>query len=282
MLLGQHRGGGQQSPLLAGGDCLEQGPDRHLRFAKADIAADEPVHRRRLLHVPLHLADGLGLVGGGFVGEGIFEFALPGAIGGKGKAGGLVAFGIELDQVHGYPGHSLAGPLLGLGPSAAPHAVQLGRGLAAGPVAPQAAQLVGGHPQQTIGVLHHQVVAGFAAKGEFLQFQEAADAVVAMHHEIAGQHLAGIDAAAGGPPPPPHVAAGAEALLTKKFPIAQQHHLPSRQLQALDGSGAPPLQGHRGVLLDQPLDGREIGGIGHEACDAVVLLEQGNSAAGLG
>ena len=71
VLLGQHRGGGQQSPLLAGGDCLEQGPDRHLRFAKADIAADEPVHRRRFLHVPLHLADGLGLVGGWFVGEGI-------------------------------------------------------------------------------------------------------------------------------------------------------------------------------------------------------------------
>ena len=193
-----------------------------------------------------------------------------------------MAFGVELDQVHGDPGHGLAGPLLGLGPGAAPHAVQLGWGLATGPVTPQAAQLVGGHPQQPIGVLHHQVVAGFTAEGEFLQFQKTADAVVAMHHEIAGQHLAGIDAAAGGPPPPPHVAAGAEALLTKKFPITQQHHLPSRQLQALDGGGAPPLQGHRGVLLDQPLDGREIAGIGHEASDAVVLFEQGDGAAGLG
>ena len=282
VLLGQHRGGGQHRHLFAGRDGFEDGADGHFGFAEAHIAAHQPVHGLGLLHIAFHIADRLHLVGGGLVGEGVFEFALPGAIGGEGKARRLVALGVELHQVHRHLAHGLLGPLLGLGPGGAAHAVQVGRGIAGGAVAAQAAQLVSRHPQQAIGVLHHQVVARFAADGQLLELEKLADAVVAVHHEIAGLHLVGIHRAAGGLAAPAHVAGGGEALLAEEFPIGDQHQLPGRQLQPLQLGGAAGFQGHRGALFHQPLDGWEIRWVRHEARDAVVLLQQGHGPAGLG
>ena len=162
VLLGQHRGGRQQRTLLAGGHRLEDRPNRHLGLAEADIATDQPVHRLGALHIAFHFDDRLALIRRGFVGEGILQFALPGAIGGEGEAGRLVALRIELDQIHRHPADGLLGPLLGFGPGRAAHAVQLRGLVAGGAVTAQAAQLIRRHPQQAIGVLHHQVVAGFA------------------------------------------------------------------------------------------------------------------------
>ena len=282
VLLGQHRGGGQQGALAAGGDGLEDGPDRHLGLAEAHIAAHQPVHGLVPLHVAFHLHDRLLLVGGGLVGEGILQFALPGSIGGEGESRRLVALGVELHQVDRHLSHGLAGPFLGLAPGRAAHAVEFRWRVPTGPVAPQAAQLVGGHPQQAIGILHRQVVAGFTADGQLLQLQEAADAVVAVHHEIAGAHLVGIHRAAGGLAAPAHVARGGEAVLAEEFPVGEQHQLPGRQFQTLQLGGAPGFQRHRRVLFDQPLDGGEIGRVGNEAADTVVFLQQGHRPGGLG
>ena len=147
MLLRQHRGGGQHRHLLARRDRLEDGPDRHLGFAEAHVAAHQPVHRLGLLHIPLDIGDGLHLVGGGLVGEGVFELVLPGAVGGEGEARCLVALGVELHQIHRHLAHGLFGALLGLGPGRAAHAVEVWRRIGAGAVAAEAAQLVGGNPQ---------------------------------------------------------------------------------------------------------------------------------------
>ena len=169
VLLGQHRGGGQERTLLASRYRLKHRPDRHLRFAKAHIPTHQAVHGPGRFHVALYIGDRLHLVGGGLVGEGILQLQLPGTIGGEGMAWGFMAFGVELHQVEGHLAHGLAGPLLGLGPGDAAHAVEFRRRIGAGPKTAEAAQLVGGHPQQPIGVLHHQVIAGLTGDGEFLQ-----------------------------------------------------------------------------------------------------------------
>src|SRR3712207_8908501 len=46
-----------RSDLLAVLHRLERGPHRDLGLAVADVAADQPVHRDGLLHVPLDLLD---------------------------------------------------------------------------------------------------------------------------------------------------------------------------------------------------------------------------------
>ena len=282
MLLRQNGCRGEHRHLLAGGHGLEDRPDRHLGFAEADITAHEAVHRLRLLHVPFDIGNRLDLIRCGFVREGILEFVLPGAIHGEGEAGCLVPFGVELDQVEGDLAHGLAGAFFGLVPGGAPHAVEVRRAIAGGAVAAEAAQLVGGDPQEAIGVLDDEVIAGFAANRKLLELQELADAVVAVHHEIPRAHLVGIDRAARGLAPATHVTARGQGVLTKEFPVSDQRELPGRQLQALEFGGALRLERDGGVLFDQPIDGRVIGRVGDKAADAVVLLEQGHSAAGLG
>ena len=130
--------------------------------------------------------------------------------------------------------------------------------------------------------MHHQVVAGFAADRQLFQLQKLADAVVAMHHEIARLHLARIHGAASSLAAPAHVAAGGQGVLAKELPVGDQHQPPGRQLQPFELGGALGFQGHRRGLLHQSVDGGKVGGIGHEAGDAVVFLQQGYRPRGLG
>ena len=59
MLLGQHRGGHQNGGLLAVQDALHDGPEGHLRFAVAHVAAEEAVHGPGLFHVLFDVGNGL-------------------------------------------------------------------------------------------------------------------------------------------------------------------------------------------------------------------------------
>ena len=77
VLLGQDRGGHEHGHLVAGVDRLEGGPHRQLGLAVADVAAQQPVHRPRLLHVGLDGRDRRQLVGRFHVGERGVELALP-------------------------------------------------------------------------------------------------------------------------------------------------------------------------------------------------------------
>ena len=103
-----------------------------------------------------------------------------------------------------------------------------------------------------------------------------------MHHEVPRQHLQRIHGAAGRPSPPPYIARGGEAVLAEELPVGEQHQLPGRQLQPFKLGRASGFERHRRVLLDQPLDRRGVAGVGHEAGDAVVFLQQGHSPRGLG
>ncbi|MPM45532.1 hypothetical protein SDC9_92219 [bioreactor metagenome] len=53
MLPGEDGGRHKESHLLPGVNGLESGPDGDLRFAKAHISAQQPVHRGRFFHVLL-------------------------------------------------------------------------------------------------------------------------------------------------------------------------------------------------------------------------------------
>ena len=88
VLHGEHRGGHQDRHLLAVHDRLEGGAQGNLRLAVAHVAADQPVHGLGPLHVPLHVADGLELVGRLVVREGRLELLLPGRVGREGVARG--------------------------------------------------------------------------------------------------------------------------------------------------------------------------------------------------
>ena len=122
--------GNQDRHLLAVLDRLERRPHRDLGLAVADVAADQPVHRHDLFHVPLDLVDGGQLVRGLDEAEGVLELALPGGVGRERVAPGGLPGSVELDQLGGDLAHGLAGPALALGPVAAAHLVQ-GRALAA-------------------------------------------------------------------------------------------------------------------------------------------------------
>ena len=88
VLLHQQGGRHQDGDLLAVLHRLEGGADRDLRLAVADVAADQAVHRDRLLHVLLDLGDGGQLVGRLRVREGVLQLALPGGVRAEGVAGG--------------------------------------------------------------------------------------------------------------------------------------------------------------------------------------------------
>ena len=87
MLLGQDGGRHEKRRLLAFLHRLENGADSHLGLAEADVAADEPVHGARALHVLLGLENGALLVLRLLVDKGFLEFALPRRIGRIGVTG---------------------------------------------------------------------------------------------------------------------------------------------------------------------------------------------------
>ena len=81
MLLRQHRGRHEHGDLFSAHHRLERRADRDLRFAEADVAADQAVHRPRQLHVVFGRGDRGELVGRFAEGKGMLEFALPFGVG---------------------------------------------------------------------------------------------------------------------------------------------------------------------------------------------------------
>ena len=95
MLLGEHGGGHEDGDLLAAHHGLERGANRHLRFAKAHVAADQAIHRALGFHVGLGRGDGGELIGRFLEEKGRLEFALPFVVRRKGEALGRLALGVD-------------------------------------------------------------------------------------------------------------------------------------------------------------------------------------------
>ena len=125
MLPGQDGGGDQHGALLAVQYALKDGPQRHLGLAEAHVAAQQPVHRLRGLHVMLDLGDAAQLVLGLLVLKALLEFGLPVAVRAEGKALGRAAPGVQLYQFGGHILHRFFHPLPGAVPFDAAQPVQL-------------------------------------------------------------------------------------------------------------------------------------------------------------
>ena len=198
VLLDQKRGRHQDRHLLAVLHGLEGGPDRDLGLAVSDVAADQPVHRHDLLHVPLDLFDGRQLVGGLDETESVLQLALPSGVRREGMTAGRLPGGVELDQLGGDLAHRLAGPALPLGPVGAAHPVQ--RRVLAAHVAGDLVERVHRHVEPVArltasgrGVLDHQILANRAGDRPLHHLDVATHPVLAVHDRIAGDQLQRID-----------------------------------------------------------------------------------------
>ena len=135
---------------------------------------------------------------------------------------------VELHQVHRDLANRFLGAFLGLVPGRSTHAAELGRCLACGPVSTEASQLISSDPECAVRVLNDQIVANVARDSEFFHRFEASDAVVAMHNEVAGTHLVGVDRSTGCLASATDVSAGGQGLLAEEFPIGHQGNPPGR------------------------------------------------------
>ena len=191
VLLGQQRGGRQQRHLLAAGDRNEGGAQRHFGFAKAHIAADQPVHGPRADHVLNDGMDGGALVGGLFKAEVVGKaFVVVGRIA-EGMAFAGSTARINVQQLGGRVAHLLGGAAFGFFPLAAAQAVQRRFVGADACVAADLVQLADRHIQRCfVGVLQVQELAGALAQVHVDQALVAADAMRAVHHRIGYFELA--------------------------------------------------------------------------------------------
>ena len=124
VLLREQRRRHEHGHLLAVLHRLERRAHRDLGLAVADVAADHPVHRDRLLHVGLDLVDRGELVGRLDVGEGVLELALPRGVRAERVARRGHPRAVQPDQLGGDLLDRLARPALGLGPVGAAEPVQ--------------------------------------------------------------------------------------------------------------------------------------------------------------
>ena len=142
VLLGQDRGRHEQHHLLAVLHRLERGAQRHLGLAVADVAADQPVHRTRRLHVGLDHLDRVALVGRLGEREGVLEVALPVGVERERVALAALALGVQVEQLAGQLLGGSPGPGLDRVPPLAAELRQRRVGAAGADVAADLGQLV--------------------------------------------------------------------------------------------------------------------------------------------
>ena len=101
MLLREHRRRRQDDDLFSFHDGFEGGANGDFRFAETDVAANQPIHRARLLHVALRCRDRGELVRRFAKRERMLEFALPFRVGPKGVAELRFAFSLHGEHFAG-------------------------------------------------------------------------------------------------------------------------------------------------------------------------------------
>ena len=99
MLLNQKGRWNQQRDLLAVLNRLKSRAHGNFGLSVADIARQQTVHGHRLFHIRFDLVDGHQLIGSLDVGEGIFQFALPGCIWAEGMALRRLADCVQADEL---------------------------------------------------------------------------------------------------------------------------------------------------------------------------------------
>ena len=285
VLPGQQGGGGQDGALFAPHHALEGGPESHFGFAHPHVAAEQPVHGPGVLHVVFDLGGGGQLVLGLVVLKPGLKVLLPLAIRREGKALGLLAPGVELNQFLGHLLGGLLDPGPGPLPLGAPQFGQLDlvlvsrRGVAA-----QQVQLGDRHIQHVrAGILNLQIVLGGALDFQTLDAGIHADAVALVDHIVprldigqAGQGVLVLLAALGAGVGLLHpVAAAGQDGAAGKGQTAPGGQMPRQHLhQARRG---PDVPAHAdGIPLVGQVPGEGGGSLGGAAVegDGVALFHQ--------
>ena len=183
---------GEQGRRYHDGDLLavdgggEGGAHRHLGFAEADVAADEPVHRVPGGEVFQRRIDGRTLVVGLVVGEAGAELGVE-AVGWRQFRGRLGGAGRrDLDEACSHLKHALAHPRLALLPGAAAEPVELDLGVLRAVARQQFEVLDGQVKLDAVGIVQLQAVVADAGRLDRMQAVEAGDAVVGVDHDVAG------------------------------------------------------------------------------------------------
>ena len=144
VLLGEDGGGNEDAYLHSVTDGLESGSQGDFGFAVAYIAADQAVHRALAFHIGFDVGDGLGLVGGFDVGEGVLEFLLPSGVGAEFVAFGELAGGVGADEFLRHFAGGALDALLDAGPVGGAEAGKGGGVFLGADVGAYAVEVVGG------------------------------------------------------------------------------------------------------------------------------------------
>ena len=195
VLLRQHRGGHQHGHLLAVEQRLESGAQGDLGLAVADVAAHQPFHGPRAFHVAQHVLDGLHLVVGLDVLEGVFKLLVQRRGRRKAVADVLPARGVQADQVAGHVEQGGFDARLGARPGGTAEAVERRRDALTAAVAVflHQAEAVRRHVELgVIGVGEFHELAALVVDVQERHAAEAPDAVIGVYHQVAGVQRADV------------------------------------------------------------------------------------------
>ena len=246
VLARQQRGRHHHRHLLAVHHRLEGGAQRHLGLAEAHIAADQPVHRPAGREIGDGRVDRRLLVLGFLVGEARGELVHRAGRDREPRRLAELPLGRDLDQLMGDLADAVLHPRLARLPAGAAEPIELDAGLL-GAVARQKLDVL--HRQVelgALGVMDFQAVVRRAGRLDVLQADEPADAVIDVHHEVAGRkarHLGDEVFGALRRPPRPHQPVAEDVLLADHGgvrrleaglePQHRERHLRLRQRQRL-------------------------------------------------
>ena len=158
MLLRENRRRHENGNLFSVHHGLERGADGDFGFAKADVAANQTVHRLGAFHVGFGFGDGGDLVRRFLVNERAFKFALPLRVRLERVAGLRFAHGLDAQHFRRDVAHGVFGLLLGLVPARAAERVERRMRLARADVFADEMRLADGN------VKFRRLVAGIAGR----------------------------------------------------------------------------------------------------------------------
>ena len=191
MLLREHRRRHQNGHLLAVQHALHRRAQRDLRLAEADVAAQQPVHRRGRFHVALDLVDAAQLIVRFGVFKAFLKLLLPRRIRRERKSRQTLALGIQLDKARSQILRRSLGLRLRLLPLVAAKLVEPhGRILAGANILADKIELRRRHIQTVRALIRDlDIVLRHAADLQLLHADVSADAVVLVDDEIAGRKI---------------------------------------------------------------------------------------------
>ena len=214
VLLGENGGRRKDCDLFAVHDRFECSADRDFGFAKADIAANQAVHRLRSFHVDLGVDDRFHLIRRFAERERMLKLGLPFGVGRKRMAGMHLAFGLQHEHFAGVIEDGGRSVFLGANPPCIAKRAKRRRFFSNTDIARDEIGLLERNVEfGFIGELDREHLAIFMVRSvglrrasfgsaqdrlgsrpaKFLQPEESSDAVLEMHHEIAFGEFAEIN-----------------------------------------------------------------------------------------